>query len=84
MPHDSAIPLLGTYPDKTLIRKDTCTPMLTAHYSQQPRLGSDLTVQSADGRIEKLRFILTMALLVTKKRETTPFAATPLQLEITY
>ena len=30
LPHDSAIPLLGTYPDKTLIQKDTCTPMLTA------------------------------------------------------
>ena len=24
---DAAIPLLGVYPEKTLIRKDTCTPM---------------------------------------------------------
>ena len=30
LPHDSAIPLLGIYPDKTLIQKDTCTPMFTA------------------------------------------------------
>ena len=28
--HDPAIPLLGIYLDKTIIQKDTCTPMLTA------------------------------------------------------
>ena len=28
LPYDPAIPLLGIYPDKTIIRKDTCTPML--------------------------------------------------------
>jgi len=28
--YDSAIPLLGIYPDKTLIQKGTCTPMLIA------------------------------------------------------
>ena len=27
LPYDPAIPLLGIYPDKTLIWKDTCTPM---------------------------------------------------------
>ena len=26
-PHDSVIPLLGTYLEKMLIPKDTCTPM---------------------------------------------------------
>ena len=30
LPHDSAIPLLGIYPDKTIIQKDTCTPMFIA------------------------------------------------------
>jgi len=28
--YDPAIPLLGIYPDKTIIQKDTCTPMFTA------------------------------------------------------
>jgi len=28
--YDPAIPLLGIYPDKTVIQKDTCTPMFTA------------------------------------------------------
>ena len=30
LPYDAAIPLLGIYPDKTLIQKDTCTPMFIA------------------------------------------------------
>ena len=27
LPYDPAIPLLGIYPDETIIQKDTCTPM---------------------------------------------------------
>ena len=30
LPHDPAIPLLGVYPDKTVIAKDTWTPMFIA------------------------------------------------------
>uniref|UniRef100_A0A8D1Q3H6 Uncharacterized protein n=1 Tax=Sus scrofa TaxID=9823 RepID=A0A8D1Q3H6_PIG len=30
LPYDPAIPLLGIYPEKTIIRKDTCTSMFTA------------------------------------------------------
>ena len=30
LPYDPAITLLGIYLDKTIIRKDTCTPMFTA------------------------------------------------------
>ena len=30
LPYDPAIPLLGIYPDKIIIRKDTCTPMFIA------------------------------------------------------
>ena len=29
VPHDLAIPLLGIYPEKTVIQKDTCIPMFT-------------------------------------------------------
>ena len=28
--YDPAIPVLGIYPEKTIIRKDTCTPVFTA------------------------------------------------------
>ena len=34
LPYDLAIPLLGIYPEKTLILKDTCKPMFIEHYSQ--------------------------------------------------
>ena len=30
LPYDPAIPLLGIYPENTIIRKDTCTQMSTA------------------------------------------------------
>ena len=30
LPYDPAIPLLGIYPEKTIIQKDTCTPIFTA------------------------------------------------------
>ena len=29
LPYDPAIPLLGIYPEKTIIQKDTCTPIFT-------------------------------------------------------
>ena len=37
LPYNPAVPLLGTYPDKTFIEKDACTPLFTAgttHNSQ--------------------------------------------------
>ena len=43
----SPIPLLGIYPEKTIIQKDTCTPMFLAPlftYLQQPEHGSNLDV----------------------------------------
>ena len=30
LPYDLAIPLLGVYTEKTIIQKDTCTPMFIA------------------------------------------------------
>ena len=30
LPYDPAIPLLGIYPEKTIIQTDTCTPMFIA------------------------------------------------------
>ena len=37
LPYNPAIPLLGTLPDKTLIQKDTCTPIIhkSAIYNSQ-------------------------------------------------
>ena len=44
--YDPAIPLLGIYPDKTLIQKDTCTPYIhssTTHNSQDMETKYPLT-----------------------------------------
>ena len=30
LPYDPAIPFLGVYPDRTIIQKDTCTPIFIA------------------------------------------------------
>ena len=32
LPYDPAIPLLGIYPEKNVIQKDTCTPCSLQHY----------------------------------------------------
>ena len=37
LPYDTAIPLLGIYSEKTIIQKDTCTPMFTAALSTVAR-----------------------------------------------
>ena len=44
LPYYLAILLLGIYPEKTIIQKETCTTMFTALYLQQPGHGSNLSV----------------------------------------
>ena len=54
LPHDPAIPRLGMYPEKSLFRKDTCTPMFIylekiharqcSHYLQQPRREASISI----------------------------------------
>ena len=39
LPYDPAIPRLGIDPEKTIIEKDTCTPMFTAALFTIPRAG---------------------------------------------
>ena len=34
LPYDPAIPLLGIYPEKTILQKDTHTPMFTVELLQ--------------------------------------------------
>ena len=44
LPYDPGIPLLGIYPEKTRIGKDTCTPSSLQHYLQQLEHGSNVDV----------------------------------------
>ena len=44
VPYDPAIPLLGIYPEKTIIQNDTCTPMFITALFTIAGHGSNLNV----------------------------------------
>ena len=76
LPYDPAIPLLGIYPDKTIIQKDTCIPMLTAALFTVAKIWKQSKCPLADEWI-KMRYIYTMEYyLVIKKNKTMPFTTT--------
>ena len=80
--HGPAIPLLGIYPDKTIIQKDTCTPVLTAALFTVAKIWKQSKCPSTDDWI-KMWYIDTMEYyLAIKKNKTMPFATTWMQLEM--
>ena len=85
--YDPTIPLLGTYPNKSIIQKDTHTPNVhssTVYNSQamettwrQPKC------PSTDGWIKKMQYVYAMKRYSTmKKNEIMPFTAPWMDLEI--
>ena len=78
LPYDPAIPLLGIHLDKTIIEKNTCTPVFTvAKTWRQPEC--PLTNEW----MKKTWCICNGVLLSHKKNKITSFAATRMQPEIT-
>ena len=81
LPCDPAIPLLDIYPEKTIIEKDTCTPMFTALFTiarswKQPKC--PLTGEW----IKKMWYIYTMEYYsAIKKNEIGSFVETWMDLE---
>ena len=59
LPYDPAIPLLGRYPDKTIIQKDTHTPMFTAALFTTARTWKQPKCPSTDEWI-KMWYLYTM------------------------
>ena len=57
LPYDPEIPLLHIYPEKSIIRKDTWTPMFTDTPLKEPRHGSNLC-PSTDEWTKKMWYIL--------------------------
>ena len=58
--YDLAVPLLGIYVEKTIIEKDTCTPMLTDTLFTISRTGKQSTCSSAKEWIKKMWYICTL------------------------
>ena len=60
LPYDPAIPLLGIYPEKTIIQKDSCTTMFTAALFTIARTWKQPKCPSTDEWIKKMWHIYTM------------------------
>ena len=76
LPYDPAVPLLGIYPEKTIIQKDICTPVSTAAVFTIARTWKSPKCPSAEKWI-KMWHIYTMDyLLAIKGNEIVPFAET--------
>ena len=59
LPYDPAVPFLGMYPDKTLIQKNTCTPMFIAELFTVAKTRKQPKHPSRDERIS-MCYIFTM------------------------
>ena len=82
LPYHPAIPLWGIYPDKTLIKKDTCTPMFTAALFTITKIWKQPKCPLTDKWIKKMWYIYTMEYYsAIKQNKRMLFAATWMELE---
>ena len=68
LPFDSAIPLLGIYPEKTIIQKDTCPPLFIAALFTIARSWKQPKCPLTDEYIKKMWYIYTMEYYSAIKR----------------
>ena len=68
LPYDPAIPLLDIYPEKTIIQKETCTPMFIAALFTIARTWKQSKCPSTGEWIKKMWHIYTMEYYSAIKR----------------
>ena len=82
LPYDLAIPLLGIYPEKTIIQKASCTTMFIAALFTIARTWKQPKCPSTDEWIKKLWHINTMEYYsAIKRNETELFVVRWMDLE---
>ena len=82
LPYDPAILLLGIYPEKTIIRKDTCTPMFIAAPFTITRTWKQPKCPSTGEWIKKMWYIYTVEYYsAIKRNEIGSFVETWMDLE---
>ena len=54
LPYDPVFPVVGIYPDKTFIDKDTCTPMFNVALFTIAKIWKQLKCPSTDEWIEEM------------------------------
>ena len=82
LPYDPAIPLLGIYPEKNMVQKDTCTPMFIAALFTIAKTWKQCKHPSTDEWIKKMWYIYTMEYYSAIKEKEMSFAARWMDLEI--
>ena len=83
LPFDSAIPLLGLYPEnsETLTQKNLCTPMFIAAQFTMAKYWKQPRCPSVNEWIKKLWYIYTMEYYAAERKEPLPFATVWMELE---
>ena len=68
LPYDPTIPLLGIYPEKTIIEKDMCTPVFIAVLFTIARTWKQPRCPLTEDWIKRLWYIYTMEYYLAIKR----------------
>ena len=70
LPYDPAIPILGIYLEKTIIQKDTCTPLFTAALLTIARTWKQPKCPSTEEWIKKIWYIYIQRNIPQLKKRT--------------
>ena len=81
LPYDPVIPLLGIYPDKTFLAKDTGTLMFTAALCTIVKTWKQPKCPLTDEWMKKMWYIQMKYYSVTKKNKIMPFAVAWVEME---